>query len=135
MAKLYSHNLGRLVRSINTASHRLGPFTEDTLIQLSKKILQKVRRNLSGRVLRKRTGKLYNSWDFTVRPMGADKIVAVIGSLKDNVPYAEIHDSGGRTGRNGSTIIKARKYYTRVFDEDVKQLDRIIGNNLKKIFK
>ncbi len=135
MAKLYRHNLDKLVRSLNKASDRLGPFTEDALTQLSKKILMKVQKNMSGRILRRRTGKLFNSWDFRVTSSGKNKIVATIGSLKGNVPYSEIHDKGGKTGRGRKVTIPARRYYTRVFDEDIKDLDKIIAKNLKKIFK
>ena len=119
--------------AIDKANRRLGPFVEDVLMQIGRSVLRKVQMNLSGRILHRRSGRLHNSWDFRIENVGSNKIRLIVGSIKYNVPYDEIHDKGGRTGRNHATTIPARYYYSRVPSERERAINRIIENKLKRL--
>jgi len=127
------HNLDQVQRMIDKANKRLGPFVEDTLNQIGRKILSKVQTNLSGRVLQKRSGRLHGAWGMKIEPI-AGGIRLTVGAINDNVPYDEIHDKGGKTGRGHKTKIPARYYYSKVPEEQDAAIDRIITNKLKRLF-
>lgn len=128
-------NVDHVQQSITNAQQNLGPLIEDVLQDLGKWFLRQVQTNLSGRVLKKQTGRLYDSWGYKIEPIGANKIMLTVGCINDNVPYAEIQDKGGITGRNHATKIPASLYYSSVDYDAEAKIDWIIGNKLKKMFK
>ncbi|KKN10687.1 hypothetical protein LCGC14_1034090 [marine sediment metagenome] len=129
------HNFMDVQRMITRAERNLGPLVEDTMVSICRYVLRRVQINMSGRILHKRSGRLYNAWGYEVRPIGRDRIRGTIGTLLDNPPYDIIHDTGGQAGPNRSVTIPARRYYSRVPEEGNAQINRIIGNKIKRLHK
>jgi phage gpG-like protein len=76
------------------------------LEKIGAKVLDEVRRNVSGRILHKRTGTLWDSWGFRMETSG-DVHSVIIGSP---CVYSRIHDMGGWTGRGHKTKIPKSSY-------------------------
>ena len=96
---------------------------EAVVARVGKRLRAEVRRNLSGRVLQRRTGNLWSSWDFKMAAL-SNGWRFVTGS---DVVYARIHEKGGMTGRGHRTRIPKRRYATRAL---IAQKD-----NIRKAFK
>lgn len=84
----------------------------------------KIKRNLNGRILQRRTGNLHDSWEWATEAFDKGWRV-IIGS---DISYARIHDIGGVTGRNHATVIPARRYVSIAFVE-TKKLIRKLGRD------
>lgn len=80
-----------------------------SLAKVGAAITREVRANLSGRILRKQTGKLHDSWRWLINAANNGWQLTV-GS---DVVYARIHNFGGFTGRNNATRIKKTRYLDR----------------------
>ena len=104
------------------AERKLGGL-EAVITRVGKRLKAEVRRNLSGRVLQRRTGKLWESWDFRKQAL-SDGWRVVVGS---DVVYARIHEKGGMAGRGHRTRIPKRRYATRAL---IAQKD-----NIRKAFR
>lgn len=80
-----------------------------TLEKIGFEIDKEIIKNLSGRVLNVRTGRLRSSWwnpgAVTQRVTGGWRM-----SLGSDVVYARIHELGGMTGRGHRTRIPRRPY-------------------------
>lgn len=96
---------------------------EAVVHRVGKRLRAEVRRNLSGKILQRRTGKLWSSWDFRKVAL-SDGWRVVVGS---DVVYARIHEKGGMAGRGHRTRIPKRRYATRAL---VAQKD-----NIRKAFR
>ena len=96
---------------------------EAVVHRIGKRLRTEVRRNLSGRVLQRRTGDLWRSWDFKMQAL-SDGWRVVVGS---DVVYARIHEKGGMAGRGHRTRIPKRRYATRAL---IAQKD-----NIRKAFR
>ncbi len=127
-----TYNGKQIQQYLNRVNRRLVPFTEDLFGQIGRLLLKGVQLNLSGQVLKKRSGRLYNAWGYQIVTKGST-IQLIVGAFKNNVPYDEIHDKGGRTGRNHATLIPARRYYSRVPEERGAAINKMIANKLKRI--
>jgi len=102
-------------------------------IQLSRigfEVTKQIKRNLSGRILNKRSGKLHGSWEWTVSTINKGWRL-VIGS---DVVYARIHQFGGWTGRNYATRIKKTSYVTKALVAKKAQIKKILHDYVSKIF-
>jgi len=104
------------------AERKLGGL-EAVVVRVGKRLRAEVRRNLSGRVLQRRTGKLWESWDFRKQAL-SDGWRLVVGS---DVIYSTIHEKGGMAGRGHRTKIPKRRYATRAL---IAQKD-----NIRKAFR
>jgi len=98
------HRLTKTIRDMK-------PLLEARLLSIGRIVLREIQSNLSNKILHKRTGKLYNSWNFRTTAENFGYRLSV-GSYS---VYAAIHDLGGRTGRNHATKIPARRYARKAF--------------------
>lgn len=119
-------------RLMSNAQTRLGPYVEDMLRKIGLAILSKIQMNMSGRILNKRSGRLFDSWGMNIAPSGQNEIELTISS---DSPYAEIHDKGGMTGRGHKTRIPARYYYSKTPDDVMPRIDNMIKARLDKIWQ
>jgi len=72
-----------------------------------------IKKNLSGKILHKRSGRLWASWDWQLQAISQGWRLS-INSV--DVPYARIHEFGGMTGKGHKTRIPARRYVTKAVD-------------------
>ncbi len=103
----------------------------DRLNRIGQVITAEIGRNLSGRILQRRSGDLYNSWEWQVTAKNAGWDL-VIGS---DVIYARIHEFGGWTGRDHHTRIKKSRYVSRAITAKRTQVRRILRGFVAKIFR
>ena len=75
-------------------------------------LAKQVHKNLSGTVLNVRSGLLRRSVEVEIKRTSKGMAVEIFVPLSV-VPYARIHEFGGRTGRGGATRIPKRSYLTR----------------------
>jgi phage gpG-like protein len=101
------------------------------LDRLGKTLTKTIKRNLSGRILQKRTGKLHDSWAWLIEPMNNGWRL-VVGS---DVIYARIQDLGGWTGRGHATKIPKSRYVDRAVIEKKAAVRKITENWFTKIVK
>ena len=92
-------------------------------------IVKRIKRNLSGRILHKRSGDLHNSWDF-VHFMTSKGWTMVAGS---DIPYARIHDTGGFAGRNHATKIPKRAYVRKSVVQEARRIRKIMAKFITRI--
>jgi len=111
------------------------------LVQLDKqlhrigvRVIKEIRRNLSGRYLHKRSGALYGSWDYEVRPIAHGYRLTTYADL-GKAPYARIHDLGGMTGRGHKTKIRRRSYAKYAWLTTHNERDRIMKKWLVEMFR
>lgn len=108
----------------------LGRLPEE-LGKVGSAITTEIKRNLSGRILNKRTGKLHDSWAWEVGAKNAGWILAI---SSEGVPYARIHEWGGMTGRGHKTKIKKSRYVSRAVIAKKEQVRRILRDYISKMF-
>ena len=70
---------------------------------------ERVVRNLAGLVLKMQTGRLRENVEVEIKRTSNGMAVEIFVAL-NKVPYARIHELGGRTGRGGATRIPKRPY-------------------------
>ena len=100
---------------------KLGPGMGQMLGDVESILRKEVRRNLSGRVLNKRTGLLHSGLESVIRTI-RDGVRLEMGFDLTKVPYARIHELGGRTGRNHATRIPKRPYLRRALVDKKRQI-------------
>jgi len=93
-------------------------------------ITAEIKRNLSGRILQRRTGRLCDSWDWIIRARNSGWDL-VIGS---DVVYARIHEFGGWTGAGHRTKIKRTRYVSRAVLAKKVQVQRILRDYIARLF-
>ncbi len=101
-----------------------------TLAKVGEKLVRAIRRNLSNRILRKRTGRLHDSWIWTIAAENQGWKM-VVGS---DAVYAAIHEFGGWTGRNHATKIPKRRYVTRAVISTKSAVRKLLRDYVTKIF-
>ena len=89
-----------------------------------------IRKNSSGRVLQRRSGRLEESWIWKVQAIKAGWELAI----SSDAPYARIHEWGGFTGRNHTTKIKKTRYVTRAVLEQKARIRRILRDYVARLF-
>jgi len=104
-----------------------------TLMKIGSMLLKEVQRNLSGRVLHKRTGNLYNCMNFQLA-LQEQGWKIIVGSTGD-VPYDWIHEKGGFAGRNRSIYLRRRSYLEKAYIDKREQVDRWLHKFLQEVFK
>ena len=91
-----------------------------------------IKRNISGRYLNKRTGRLYNSWVWAVKSLANSLWRLTISS---DVEYARIHNFGGFTGKNHATKIKATRYAERAMVRQLPKIRRVFRDYTATLWK
>lgn len=97
---------------------------------IGEKLTREIKRNLSGRVLNKRSGRLHDSWEWLVEPAERGWRLEVAS----DVVYARIQDLGGRTGRNYATYIPASQYVQKALDR-VKPVQKLMRDYITRVMK
>ncbi len=129
--KLIVHYL-HIDRKLTRISRRISPLLENAMKQIGNVLVKETKRNLSGRLLRKRSGRLFNSIKTETHTRG-DTIRTRVWS--EDVPYSAIHDRGGRTGRKHRTRIKATRYMSKTVQDKRRQINAILQRQLKRVLK
>jgi len=121
-------NSKALERKLSFISKNLFGRLEQAMEQIGKLLVKETQRNVSGRLLQIRSGRLLGSIKHNVlTPPG--KVTLEISS---DTPYSLIQDQGGRTGRGGSVKINATRYMSRTLEEKSKQISNILHRSIKR---
>lgn len=108
--------LKNTLRNLGELPYKLG--------QVGSAITGEIKKNLSGKILHRRSGKLYESWEWEI-----DKTTHGWRLLiSSDVAYSRIHNFGGFTGRNHATRIKKTRYVDRAVIAKKKQVKTILQN-------
>ncbi len=99
------------------------------LAKVGKAINDEIKRNLSGRILQRRSSDLYNSWQWAVSAHNSGWRL-IIGS---DVVYARIHNFGGFAGRGHKTKIKKTRYVDKAVLKKKVAVRRIMRNYILRI--
>ena len=121
--RIYSKAIPKGFKSpaLENALRNLGKIPEQ-LAKVGSAITGEVKRNISGRYLQRRSGKLYDSWEWEVQAASLGWRLTV-GS---DVAYARIHNFGGFTGKGHRTKIKKTSYLDRAVLAKKEQVRRIL---------
>ena len=103
----------------------------DQLADIGKILTTEIKRNLSGRILQRRTGALHNSWGWEISTASAGWRLA-IGS---DVAYARIHELGGWTGKGHRTKIKKSRYVSRAVITQKTHVRRVLRDYTMRMFR
>ena len=93
-------------------------------------LVKAIRRNLSNRILKKRTGTLHDSWGWRIAAANQGWVMAV-GS---DCVYAAIHEFGGWTGRNHATKIPKRRYVSHAVISVKAAVRKLMNDYMTKIY-
>lgn len=109
-----------IAHKLENMARRIRPLLEKRLSVIGRVVLREIKLNLSNKILHKRSGRLFDSWNFRVI---TDRLGyrLVLGSHSD---YARIHDLGGWTGRNHASKIPARRYARKAFTAKKREIRR-----------
>jgi len=115
--------------ALTAALKNLGRLPEQ-LGRIGYTLVNEIQRNLSGRILQRRTGRLHDSWEWHVFSTnnGWELII------DSDIVYARIHEFGGFTGRNYATKIKKSRYLSKAMIAKKTQIRRIMTRYVSKIF-
>lgn len=100
------------------------------LAKVGDTLTRAIRRNLSNRVLKKRTGRLHDSWSWRIAAANRGWVMSV-GS---DCVYAAIHEFGGWTGRNHATKIPKRRYVSKAVISTKAAVRKLMRDYVTKIF-
>ena len=93
-------------------------------------LTREIERNLSGKILQRRTGRLWSSWTWEVNVANAGWKL-IVGS---DCVYARIHEFGGMTGRGHKTHIPARGYVSSAINKTRREIDDVLNTFVSRIF-
>lgn len=93
-------------------------------------LTKEIEQNVSGRILNRRTGNLWKSWQWEVNVKDAGWQL-IVGS---DVVYARIHEFGGMTGRGHKTRIPARYYVSKAIVSTWTPINDLLANYMAKWF-
>jgi phage gpG-like protein len=100
------------------------------LAKIGDLITGEIKRNVSGRILKRRSGDLYNSWQWAVEAINRGWRL-IIGS---DVVYARIHEFGGWTGANYATKIKKTRYVSKAVMKKKTAVRRVLRDFTAQIW-
>ena len=121
-----SDKLDRMWRGLGVNS-----LLEARLLSIGRIVLGQIQVNMSNKILHKRSGDLYDSWNFRVTAEKFGYQLAV-GSYS---VYARIHDLGGWAGRNHASRIPARRYASKAFETKKRAIDRHMKEYIYNLVK
>jgi len=100
------------------------------LAKIGSAVTGEIKKNLSGRILQRRSGDLHDSWIWEINPTtkGWDLVIS------SDIIYARIHEFGGFTGRNYATKIKKSRYVTRALLKKKGQIRAILRDYTARLF-
>ena len=90
-----------------------------------------IKRNLGGRILQRRSGRLQDSWDWEVTAKNAGWELAI---SSEGVPYARIQNFGGWTGKGHRTRIPRSRYVDRAVIAKKALVRRVLRDYITKIW-
>ncbi len=99
--------------------------------RVMRSVLKNVRFNLNGRILMRRTSRLYNSFVGRISVI-TNGLRVTIGSP---VVYSKIHDTGGMAGRNRAVKIPKRNYFRLAFVRSAPIIRKELRNYLAEVFR
>lgn len=102
-----------------------------TMHRINKSILRKVLYNINGRILHRRSSKLYRSFGETVTRIKD----GYRGTTFSDLVYSKIHDTGGMAGRNHATRIPKRSYFRKAVVERAPFIRKQLLNYMAEIVK
>jgi len=105
---------------------------ESTLKAVGDELVNEIDRNLSGRVLHFRTGRLWASWRDPQVVRWPKSWTLTLGS---DVPYARIHEFGGWTGAGHRTHIPQRPYLRRAVLKLMPRIQKRLQNAVWDILR
>jgi len=131
MLKVYSKANPKGFKSpaLENALRNLGKIPEE-LGKIGTVLTAEIKRNSSGRVLQRRSGKLHDSWEWLVSAVNRGWQLAV----SSDVIYARIHEFGGWTGKNHATKIKKSRYVSRAIIAKKARIQRITHDYITGIW-
>lgn len=91
-----------------------------------------IQKQVRGLLNKNPTGALEKSFEAQVRTSPSGNITATVGS---ELPYALIHETGGRAGRNLSVFIRPTSYLTRAIEKAAPELQRLTTKTLATIVR
>lgn len=94
-------------------------------------INKRIQLNLSGRLLKKRTGTLHDSWIFDVKANAHGYRL----TISSDVVYAAIHNFGGFSGRNHATKIKKTSYVDKAVIQTKLRVRALLKQYMLRIFR
>lgn len=115
--------LANALRNLGKLPHQLG--------KVGSAITGEIKRNLSGRILNRRSGRLQDSWKWDIKSHGP-RWRLIISS---DVPYARIHNFGGFTGKGHQTKIRKTRYVDRAVIAKKTQVRRILRDYISTIWR
>jgi len=118
-------------RKLPAALRRLEKLPQ-TLDRVGIGVVKEIRRNCNGRYLKRRTGRLHDSWEYVLRTMSNAGWRLVVQS---DVEYARIHDLGGLTGKGHRSKMRKRLYATRAWLKQRTRIKTIMRDYLSRIFR
>ncbi len=104
---------------------------EVQLGQIGKRIVKTTRRNVNNRLLGRRSGRLWASFEHETFSL-SDGAAVLIGS---EVIYARIHNDGGMTGRNHAARMKKTSYFTKAIVKNKKFIRKQLSGYIGKIIR
>jgi phage gpG-like protein len=110
---------------------RLVTGLEIELGRIGKRIVKSTQKNLNNRLLQRRSGRLWASFNHKTFSL-KDGAAVLIGS---DVVYARIHNDGGMTGRNHAARMKKRSYFTKALTKNKKYIRRHLSGYIGKIIR
>jgi len=115
-------------KALDNAVRNLGKLPVQ-LNRIGALITKAVKRNLSGRILNKRTGKLHDSWQWQISAENSGWSLTV-GS---DVVYARIHNFGGFTGAGYRTKIRKTRYFDKAILTTKSHIRRLLRDFIVRI--
>lgn len=110
----------------------IGPQLERRLQIVDRMLQSEININLSGRVLNRRSGDLFRSWQ-------NKSIKRIAGGMrltkKSSLPYTRIHELGGMAGRGRSVRIPARPYIRPAIERNISRIVSQLGDALKQVVR
>lgn len=94
-------------------------------------INKRIKLNLSGRLLNKRTGVLHDSWQFEVKAQSIGWRL----TIWSEVAYAAIHNFGGFAGKNHASKIKKTRYLDKAVIQTKQQVRALLKKYVVKIWR
>ncbi len=100
-------------------------------IDMARVLRDNIERQING-FARNPTGALARSFDTKVRTSPSGNITATVSS---DLPYALIHETGGRAGRNLAAFIRPKRYLTKALRKAAPTLQKLTTKTLATVVR
>ncbi len=99
--------------------------------QIGKRVVKNTRFNINNRLLGRRSGRLWASFEHKAFRL-SDGAAVLIGS---DVVYARIHNDGGMTGRNHAARMRKTSYFTKAIVKSKKFIRKQLSGYIGRILR